>query len=186
MSKFCVRLKPYDPNGGNLLRDFSVSGWDMKFKAGVWYDIDNEAAAEYLRTQVYRKVQDPFSGPAFDVCTPEQAADLIRREESARQGKMVDPIARLAYPLPELSVKATPNPRLNSPHPEHELTAAHRPAGQAETWDEIAGDAPLAAPDAPRAGVAAEPLPLPRQGGRRVQATAQAPRQRKPGRPEVG
>jgi hypothetical protein len=76
MDMLLVRLKPYDPRRGHVLRRFTYRGIKFHDERG-WYRVDKEIA-EYLRG--VRQVQgDKHSPLAFDVCTEAEARALDER-----------------------------------------------------------------------------------------------------------
>ncbi len=78
METVLVRLKPYDPRRGYVLRRFTYQGIKFHEERG-WYVVD-KAVAEYLR-KVPQRDTDPHSPLAFDVATEEEAKALDAREE---------------------------------------------------------------------------------------------------------
>jgi hypothetical protein len=72
-----VRLKPYDPRRGNLLRHYTYAGIKFQEERG-WYRVD-KSVAEYLR-RVHQQPSDPHSALAFDVCTDAEAKTLEATE----------------------------------------------------------------------------------------------------------
>lgn len=78
METMLVRLKPYDPRRGFVLRSFTYQGAKFYEERG-WYVVD-KAVAEYLR-KVPQRDTDPHSPLAFDVATEEEAKALDAREE---------------------------------------------------------------------------------------------------------
>ena len=90
MQTLLVRLKPYNPRRGLVLRRFTYRGIKFHEERG-WYRVDAEVA-EYLRT--VRQVHgDEHSPLAFDVHT-EDEAQVIEDEESrpATRKKASDPV----------------------------------------------------------------------------------------------
>jgi hypothetical protein len=75
-----VRLKPYDPRRGHVLRRFTYAGIKIEGSRG-WHRVDKDVAA-YLET-VHQVETDPHSPPAFDVAT-EDVARRIDAEEAAQ------------------------------------------------------------------------------------------------------
>ena len=72
-----VRLKPYDPRRKFVLRRYVYAGIHFLVTRG-WERVP-KAVADYLR-DVRQKEFDPYSPPAFDVCTEAEAKALEKRE----------------------------------------------------------------------------------------------------------
>jgi hypothetical protein len=79
MDTMLVRLKPYDPRRGFVLRRFTYAGIKFHEERG-WYRVD-KAVADYLCT-VHESPDRDFTPLAFDVCTEEEAKAIDAREES--------------------------------------------------------------------------------------------------------
>ena len=79
METMLVRLKPFDPRRGQVLRRFTYAGIKFHEERG-WYRVEAPVAA-YLRT-VREVPGNELTPPAFDVCTEEEAKNLDVREES--------------------------------------------------------------------------------------------------------
>ena len=78
METMLVRLKPYDPRRGHVLRRFTYAGVKIHEERG-WHRVSKQVA-DYLRG--VRQVNgDEYSPLAFDVCTDEEAKALDTREE---------------------------------------------------------------------------------------------------------
>jgi hypothetical protein len=60
-----VRLKPYDPRRGHVLRRYTYAGIKFQEERG-WYRVERPVA-EYLRA-VREVPTDRYAPPAFDVC----------------------------------------------------------------------------------------------------------------------
>lgn len=75
--KKLARLKPYNGRT-HVLRQYTVFGIKFQEIKG-WYEVDDDVAA-YLVT-VPQKQGDPYSAPAFDVCTPPEAEAIDRSEK---------------------------------------------------------------------------------------------------------
>lgn len=119
-----VRLKPYNPSFGNVSKSKSISG--ISFDAGEWVPIyldgPNPAAAEALLECLRLELQEVTGGPpAFDVCTPSEAAEIRRRERMAALEKPVGQEAAKPMPPPPGAVEAGGFTPLNEPAPEHVL-----------------------------------------------------------------
>lgn len=84
-----VRLKPYDPKRGHVIRRYTVYSIRFEERRG-WYRVEDEVA-EYLKT-VHQIYGDEYSPNAFDVCTEEEANQIDveekkKAEERARAGE---------------------------------------------------------------------------------------------------
>ena len=94
-----VRLKPYDPRRGHVLRRYTYAGIKFQEERG-WYRVE-KAVAEYLRG-VRETPTDRYSPLAFDVCT-EDEAQRVRPPLGGVPG--AQPIAHLLHrhrgPRPE-------------------------------------------------------------------------------------
>jgi len=73
-----VRLKPYDPRRGHVLRRYTYSGVKIHEERG-WHRV-SKSVADYLKT-VRQVAGDDYSPLAFDVCTDDEAKALDAREE---------------------------------------------------------------------------------------------------------
>lgn len=83
-----VRLKPFQPKKGQLLKRYTVFGIRFEGEKG-WYTVDEDVAA-YLKT-VKQNNNDPDSKDAFDVCTQDEAMELDRQDriDRMRRGESV-------------------------------------------------------------------------------------------------
>lgn len=79
METMLVRLKPYDPRRGFVLRRFTYAGIKFHEERG-WYRV-HKAVADYLRS-VHESPESDFTPLAFDVCTDDEAKAIDAREES--------------------------------------------------------------------------------------------------------
>jgi hypothetical protein len=84
-----VRLKPYDPRRGCLMRTYVYGGSPSDPNRGKvfreesgWYKVDAKLAT-YLET-VLQVESDPLSQPAFDVKTAAEAAEIDKRERKSK------------------------------------------------------------------------------------------------------
>ncbi len=77
MDTMLVRLKPYDPRRGFVLRRYTYLGIKFHEERG-WYRVD-KPVADYLRT-VREEPDDEYTPPAFDVCTDDEAKALDAKE----------------------------------------------------------------------------------------------------------
>ena len=90
MSKL-VRIKPYSPKKGYVLRSYTYQGNRYQEGRG-WYEVD-ESTAAYLEG-IKQRDEDPESHDAFDVCT-EAEARLIDEKEAKKSS-----VASAAEPTP--------------------------------------------------------------------------------------
>ncbi|MGI5865871.1 MAG: hypothetical protein ACOX6T_27965 [Myxococcales bacterium] len=84
MDTLLVRLKPYDPRRGHVLRRYTYAGIKFQEERG-WYRVE-KAVAEYLRN-VREVPSDRYSPLAFDVCTEAEAKALEAAETEASKVK---------------------------------------------------------------------------------------------------
>ena len=84
MKTLLVRLKPYDPRRGYVLRRYTYRGIKFHEERG-WYRID-EDVADYLRT-VRQVPSDEHAPLAFDVHTEAEAKALEADEAAATTRK---------------------------------------------------------------------------------------------------
>jgi len=80
MATMLVRLKPYDPRRGHLLRRFTYRGIKFQVERG-WYRVE-EPVADYLR-EVRQVSSDEHSPLAFDVCSEAEARSVEEKETEA-------------------------------------------------------------------------------------------------------
>jgi hypothetical protein len=84
METLLVRLKPYDPRRGHVLRRYTYSGIKFQEERG-WYRVE-KPVAEYLRA-VREVPTDRHSQLAFDVCTEAEAKALETTETEVSKVK---------------------------------------------------------------------------------------------------
>lgn len=114
MDTLLVRLKPYDPRRGFVLRRFTLAGIRFQSERG-WYRVEKPVAD---RLRAVRTVPtDEHSPLAFDVCTETEAKALEAGESEAAKVKRsaTDDLkvvpARAAITTEDLLPKpATPTP----------------------------------------------------------------------------
>jgi len=82
MATKLVRVRPYNPKRGQLVRRYMVKGIRFDVNRG-WYKVDDELA-KYLAT-VTNDPNDPESTPVFDVLTEKEALKLEQDEEAAKK-----------------------------------------------------------------------------------------------------
>jgi hypothetical protein len=84
METLLVRLKPYDPRRGHVLRRYTYAG--IKFQEErAWYRVE-KPVAEHLRA-VRQVPTDEHAPLAFDVCTEAEAQAIEARESDASKLK---------------------------------------------------------------------------------------------------
>jgi hypothetical protein len=132
-----VRLKPYNPKRGYLLRRFTYRGIRFQEERG-WYRVDEEIA-KYL-SDVRQVDSDLDSSPAFDVCTEEEARALEEKErrekrQRARVGEAINVNETAAEPRSPRSSPAGDDEDLDeedaSEKPSPDLTTADLPQNKA-------------------------------------------------------
>ena len=109
MKTLLVRLKPYDPRRGYLLRRFTYRGIKFQCDRG-WYRVAPDVAG-YLAT-VRQNGASEFSPLAFDVCAPEEAKALDEREQESattRTAAADDIKLSEARRTPETAASETPD-----------------------------------------------------------------------------
>jgi len=113
MDTFLVRLKPYDPRRGHVLRRYAHRGIRFLVEHG-WYRVDREVA-DHLRTA--RQVDaDPHSLLAFDVCTEDEARQIDTTEQAReRATRATDDIPRSTPRAPAASDVAPGGGPLTAP-----------------------------------------------------------------------
>ncbi|MBN8616638.1 MAG: hypothetical protein ACK5U8_00425 [Deltaproteobacteria bacterium] len=84
MDTLLVRLKPFDPRRGQVLRRYTYAGIKFQEERG-WYRVE-KPVAEYLRG-VRETPTDRYSPLAFDVCTEAEAKALETTETEASKVK---------------------------------------------------------------------------------------------------
>jgi hypothetical protein len=141
-----ARLKPYDPPSGHLRKRY-VSPWGHMYVEGRWYDMDESEpgvtqALAYLKTVRMRNrdVSTPF---AFNVCTPEEARQVMIDEERAKLIKVSQPLADDSAPRAPLSVGVREDHSLNQPAPLHELAVPPVPELAPRAMSPDVEDAPV-------------------------------------------
>lgn len=97
-----VRLKPYDPKRGHVLRRFTAFG--VRFdEARGWYRVSDEVAA-YVAT-VHEQPGFDYTPLAFDVCTEEEALALEIREKREQDERAIASAPNVATAQDVSSVK---------------------------------------------------------------------------------
>ncbi len=105
METLLVRLKPYDPRRGHVLRRFTYAGIKIHEERG-WYRVAKDIA-EYLRT-VHEIPGEPYTPLAFDVCADDEAKALDAREDAdARVRKSATDEVRLSPARADAGVLTT-------------------------------------------------------------------------------
>ncbi len=83
METLLVRMKPYDPQRGFVLRRFTYRGVRFQPERG-WYRVQKDVG-EYLKG--VRQGPERHAPLAFDVCTEEEATTLEARERAEANPK---------------------------------------------------------------------------------------------------
>ena len=84
METLLVRLKPYDPRRGHVLRRYTYAG--IKFHEERGWSRVEKPVGDYLRS-VHQLSSDSHSPLAFDVCTEEEAKAIDAAESDASKVK---------------------------------------------------------------------------------------------------
>jgi len=77
-----VRVRPTQPNKGIKVQRYCFRSVVYDVDHG-WYPVPNPFLARELQ-RITQREDDPESPKVFDVCTPEEAAEIDRREKTAR------------------------------------------------------------------------------------------------------
>jgi len=77
-----VRLKPYNPHRGFVMRSYTTGAFTIREERG-WHRVP-AAVANELRS-VRQVAEDPHSALAFDVCTEAEAQALDEAEAEAKR-----------------------------------------------------------------------------------------------------
>jgi hypothetical protein len=80
MDTMLLRLKPFDPRRGHVLRRYTYAGIKFHEERG-WYRVEKRVA-DYLRT-VRQQPADAHAPIAFDVCTEDEAKAIDAKEKEA-------------------------------------------------------------------------------------------------------
>lgn len=145
METLLVRLRPFDPRRGQVLRRYTYAGIKFQDDRG-WYRVER-GVGEYLRS-VKQLAGNPLSKAAFDVCTEEEARALDS-EETAKAAVKRGPDSDLQVS----PARKTPvlRPKASEPQP--------RPAAQVATAEVPKPPPAVRAPEAPSRPVAAPSKP---------------------------
>ena len=84
MDTLLVRLKPFDPRRGQVLRRYTYAGIKFQEERG-WYRVER-SVAEYLRA-IREVPTDRYSPLAFDVCTEAEAKAIEEGESESSKVK---------------------------------------------------------------------------------------------------
>ncbi len=129
--KLLVRLKPYAPKKGYVLRAFTAFNVLFQEDKG-WYQVDRHVG-EYLRTIRCRPDQPGhahFQLFAFDVCTPDEARKIAEaeNEEAVQQGRaMPHKPNKVALQARDVTTGTPLGPKKNAaPPPDFDPTAVPR------------------------------------------------------------
>jgi hypothetical protein len=99
METMLVRLKPFDPRRGHVLRRYTYRGIKFHVERG-WYRVE-PAVAAYLK-EVRQVAADEHAPLAFDVQTEEEARALDAREEvEAKVRRSAAEATRVAVARPD-------------------------------------------------------------------------------------
>jgi len=103
MQTMLVRLKPYDPRRGFVLRRYTYQGIKFHEERG-WYRVD-KSVADYLRG-VRQVAGDAHAPLAFDVHTESEAKALEAEQDAAAtvRKKATDPVEAVAPSVPAAAV----------------------------------------------------------------------------------
>ncbi|GAB4206516.1 MAG: hypothetical protein OHK0013_23290 [Sandaracinaceae bacterium] len=113
MDTLLVRLKPYDPRRGHVLRRYTYAGIKFQEERG-WYRVE-KAVAEYLRT-VREVPSDRYSPLAFDVCTEAEAKTLEASEtESSKVRRSATDDLKVVPARPAAAVTTDDLPKPSTP-----------------------------------------------------------------------
>lgn len=145
-----VRLRPYDPSKGQVIRRYTYRGFmfvncDGDKPVERWHEVD-EAVTPGLARELaaLRQGEKGVAAniPAFDVCTREEALALVRREHAERER------VRLGVTSEEDEAKAA----------SEEVPSGEKPTiAPREVTIAAPSSAPVVAPEPPRI-VAEEPV----------------------------
>jgi len=117
METVLVRLKPFDPRRGQVLRRYTHAGIKFHGDRG-WYRVEKRVA-DYLRA-VRQQSADPNAPLAFDVCTEEEAKALDARERdaaTARKTATDDIKLSVARPAGAVTTADLPDPAKDDKKP---------------------------------------------------------------------
>ena len=112
MSKL-IRLKPYDPKKGHVIRRYTAFG--VRFdEARGWYKVSDEVAA-YLAS-VHQRPGDDDSPAAFDVCTDDEAKamEAVEKKKAEERARAAEP--NVAQPH-DVSARPADLTTADLPHP---------------------------------------------------------------------
>lgn len=94
METVFVRLKPYDPRRGYVLRRYTYRGIKFQEERG-WFRVPKDVA-DYLRA-VHQVPGDEHSPLAFDCCTEAEAKSLEAKEATVTR-KMAGDDIKVSFP----------------------------------------------------------------------------------------
>ena len=142
-----IRIKPYDPKRGHLVRRYTAFSIRLEESRG-WYRVADDVA-EYL-SKVHQAPHDDDSPLVFDVCTEAEAKALeeAERKKAEERAKAAEPNVAAPYDLTTSDL------------------ASHRGAARPETIAAAAAPVPVAelpvtSSPPPAATVVAPPAPGP-------------------------
>ena len=93
-----IRIKPYDPKRGHLVRRYTV--FSIRFdESRGWYRVADDVA-DYL-AKVHQRPHDEDSPLVFDVCTEDEAKALeeAERKKAEERAKAAEPNVASPYDL---------------------------------------------------------------------------------------
>lgn len=106
MDTLLVRLKPYDPRRGHVLRRYTYAGIRFAVERG-WYRVE-KPVADYLR-DVHQVPSDDHSPLAFDVMTEADAKATEAREvDAAKQRRSATDDLQVTVGRPATPTAAAP------------------------------------------------------------------------------
>ena len=151
-----VRIKPYDPKRGHVVRRYTVFSIRLDESRG-WYRVADEVA-EYL-SKVHQAPHDEDSPLVFDVCTEAEAHALeeLERKKAEERAKAAEPNVATPYDLTTsdlASHRGTARPEAiaaaPAPVPDLPATPAPSPSSPPPAAPVVAPPAPAPAPKASR------------------------------------
>ncbi len=112
-----VRIKPYDPKRGHVVRRYTVFSIRLDESRG-WYRVADEVA-EYL-SKVHQAPHDEDSPLVFDVCTEAEAKALeeAERKKAEERAKAAEPNVATPYDLTTADLGSRRSAASAAPTPE--------------------------------------------------------------------
>ena len=155
-----VRIKPYDPKRGHVVRRYTV--FSIRFdETRGWYRVADDVA-DYLG-KVHQAPHDEDSPLVFDVCTEAEAHALedVERKKAEERAKAAEPNVATPYDLTTADLGSH-----RSVAPAAAATPAPAPAAPPPAAPALATSAPPP-PPAPVAPLVAPPTPPPAKASRK-------------------